>query len=200
MKIDFILDICCLWSYIAWRQLQEAVQECSIQAEITPFFISSGSFFPGFDISPSNKIRMLEEKAHPFLEQAGLFVDFDRLPDLSGDISRSHRLVRSAFAEKKYKVLDELFAAFFAFGRDITDPAVLSSIADYNGLKGYASLPFSTALPANMPEGLRAVPCMIFNQTTIIFGAQSVPCLKNMLRLNNRLQNEEAFLKNSLYI
>ena len=66
MKIDFILDICCLWSYIAWRQLQEAVQECSMQPEITPFLISSGSYFSGINIGLSNKIRLLEEKAHPF--------------------------------------------------------------------------------------------------------------------------------------
>ena len=193
MKIDFILDICCLWSYIAWRHLQKALRNCSVQADITPFFISSDSFFPGFNIAPADRIRMLEERTRPFLEQNGFFVDFDHLPDLSGNLSMPYRLAHLAFAEKKYNVLDELFAAFFAFGRDITDPAILSLIADHNDLEENYSLPLSSFPPINMPEGLRAVPCLIFNQKTIIFGAQSVPCLKNMLRLNDQLQKENVF-------
>ena len=137
---------------------------------------------------------MLENRIRPDLEENGLCVDFDNLPDFSSDPALPCRLVKAAFSEKKYSVLDEVFSAFFAFGRDITDPAVLKPIAEYN------KLPFATvanqplpAPPSGMPDGLRAVPCLIFNKKSVLFGAQSVPCLKNILRLTVRIEQENMF-------
>lgn len=192
MTIDFILDISCLWSYIVWHQLRISLRECAIQAKITPFFISSGSFFAGFDISPADKARMLEERARPLLEQNDLFIDFDRLPALSGDLSFPCQLIRTAFAEKKYTVLDDVFAAFFAFGQDITSFETLEQIAIRNGLERKPVSCFRS-LPTGMPEGLRAVPCLIFDKSIVLFGAQSVPCLKNILHLTRRIRKENAF-------
>ena len=193
MKIDLLLDIFCPWSYIAWRQLQNALLECRIEADMTPFFVSPEPFFTGFNITPAQKARLLEEKLHPVLEEAGLFIDFDNLPELSGDFSRPAHLARAAFAQKKNGVLNELFAAFFAFGQDITDESVLKRIADHNALtqKDYAT--FRSGLPDGMPEGLRAVPCLIFEKKAVLFGVQSLPCLKNMLYLSDRIGKENAF-------
>lgn len=39
-------------------------------------------------------------------------------------------------------------------------------------------------------EPLRAVPCLIFDRKTMIFGAQSIACLKNMLSLAFCLREE----------
>ena len=192
MTIDFILDISCLWSYIVWRQLQISLRECAVQAKIMPFFVSAGSFFAGFDISPADKARMLEERARPLLEQNGLLVDFDRLPALSGDLSLPCQLIRAAFAEKKYTVLNDIFEAFFTFGQDFTAPEVIAPIALRNGLEQKPAS-FSRSLPAGMPEGLRAVPCLIFNKSMVLFGAQSVPCLKNILYLSRQIQKENDF-------
>ena len=191
MTIDFILDISCLWSHIVWRQLKTALLENGADVEIVPFFVPSGAFFAGFDISPADKARMLGERARPLLEENGLYVNFDALPDFSGDIALPCKLIREAFCANKYAVLDEVFAAFFAFGRDITDPAVLKPIAEHNGLAvNTESHSVFSPLPANMPEGLRAVPCLIFNKTSVLFGAQTVPCLKNILHLNARIEKE----------
>ena len=137
---------------------------------------------------------MLEERACPLLEENGLYVDFDALPEFSGDAALPCNLIRAAFSEKKYTVLDELFAAFFAFGRDITDPAVLKPIAEHNGLKPVTGTnPVYPPLPVNMPESLRAVPCLIFNRTSVLFGAQTVPSLKNILHLNAQIEKENKF-------
>ena len=193
MNIDVILDLFCPWSYIAWRQLQNALTECGIEAEITPFFVSSGSFLQGFDITPARKARILEKRLRPVLAENGLFVDFDNLPELSGDLSRPAHLARAAFEQKNRDVLNELFAAFFAFGQDITDPTVLERIAVRNFLTKKDYTPSRTGLPAGMPEGLRAVPCLIFEGKAVLFGAQRVPCLKNMLYLSDRIQKENAF-------
>lgn len=196
MRIDFIYDIGCLWSYIVWRQLRISLEECAVNADITPFFVPSDSFFAGFTVSPADKARMLEERTRPFLEETGLSVDFDLLPDFSGDASLPARLIRAAFAERKYDVLDDIFASFFTEGLDITNPEVLSPVMIRNGLKANPDatfVPFSA--PAGIPEGLRAVPCLIFDKRAVLFGAQSVPCLKNMLSLSLRLQKENALLK-----
>lgn len=190
MNIDFILDISCLWSCIAWRQLQTALKECAEQPDITLFFIPTGSFFPGLEIGPADRARLLESRVRPILEQTGLFVDFDHLPELSGGLEAPCRLARAAFAQKKYIVLDELFSAFFSFGRDISNPETIETIARYHGLTLEKENTASSALPTNIPEGLRAVPCLIFDRTTLIFGMQSVPCLKNMIRLAERLEKE----------
>ena len=195
MKIDFILNICCPWSYIVWRQLQNALTECRIEAGISPFFVSSGSFFAGFDITPAQKTRILEERLRPVLEENSLFIDFDNLPDPSGDLSRPAHLAQAAFSRKNYNVLNELFAAFFAFGQDITATTVLKRIAGHNGLTEKDYSPFRTILPDGMPEGLRAVPCLIFEKRTVLFGGQSVPCLKNMLYLSGLIQKENAFME-----
>ena len=195
MNIDFILDVSCLWSYIAWKQLRDALRDCAVQSEIMPYFVSSGSFLAGFSLTPAEKNRMLEERTRPLLEQNGLSVNFENLPDLAADLSLTNQLVRIAFAEKKYDVLDEIFASFFSFGKDITDPAVLAAIAEKNDIRRqtFISLPLRPPLPVSAPEGLRAVPCFIINRRIILFGAQSVPCLKNILHLSNRITKENPF-------
>ena len=194
MTVDFILDITCLWSYIAWMQLRKALNECDIKPEISPFFISSETFFIGFDIAPAEKARMLEERARPVLGKNNIEVDFDKLPELSGDVSLPCRLIRQAFLEKKHNVLDEVFAAFFSDGQDITVSSVLLDIAKHNGIKkiGHEQHAF-TSPPLNMPEGLRTVPCLIFDKRTVLFGVQSVPCLKNMLFLTELIKKENLF-------
>ena len=37
---------------------------------------------------------------------------------------------------------------------------------------------FRSGLPDGMPEGLRAVPCLIFEKKAVLFGVQSLPCLR----------------------
>lgn len=195
MTVDFILDITCLWSYITWRQLRNAIQESDTHPVISVFFVPPQPFFAGFETTPAERNRMLEERARPLLNETGIFVDFDRLPHLSGNIRLPCDLARKAFFEQKYNVLDEIFSAFFAFGQDITDTNVLSRIAQHNGIKSDSFETFGAqpSLPLNMPEGLRTVPCLIFNQKSILFGAQNVPCLKNMLFLSKILKKENTF-------
>ena len=187
MNVDFIADLRCLWSYVAWRQLRTALKECAVEADI--------SFFPIFrenGLTSAAKTKALRRRASPLLEESGIFVDFDALPELSGDFSLCVRLIRAAFREKKYKVLDEIFGAYFAFGRDISRPETLEPIAVHHGLDPNGlndDFDFSV-LPVYGPEGMHAVSCVIFNGVTALFGTQGIPCLKNMIRLNRRIEDE----------
>lgn len=193
MHIDFILDIGCLWSYITWRHLQTAMRSFSRPVEIMPFFVPPSPFFPGFSINPADRARLLRSRAEPLLRQSGTDVCFDALPDLPEDVSLPCRLIYHAFARQKgNKVLNDVFDAFFISGKNICDAKILTRIADKNGLSDDF---FKQHQPAVLPrmiakEPLRAVPCLIFDRKTMIFGAQSVACLKNMLSLAFCLREE----------
>ena len=193
MNIDFIADISCLWSYIAWRQLQTALRECAVEADIVPCIVSSGLLFPKISQAFPDRKEILRRRLSPLLEENGIYVNFDTLPDLSEDISLCARLIKTAFSEKKYKLLDDIFNAYFAFGRDVSTRQTLQPIADYYKLDLARLNAVPPFLPSAVPEGLRTVPCTIFNGTSVIFGAQGVPCLKNIIRLNAQMQKENLF-------
>lgn len=193
MHIDFILDIGCLWSYIAWRNLQTALKSFPAPVEITPFFIPPFSFFPAVSINPAVRARLSRDKAGPLLRRSGINVPFDELPDLPEDVSPPCRMIRHAFCRQKGgKVLSDVFDAFFLSAQNICDTAVLTRIARKNGLPDDCfTLPCPAVLPdAPAKEPLKAVPCLIFDRKTMIAGAQSVECLKNMLSLAFRLREE----------
>lgn len=196
MRIDFILDIGCLWSYIAWHQLQTALKEYSFPYEIKPFFVSSERFFPGFSMNPAERTKLLEKRAAPFLEQAELRICFEKLPHAVQDLTLAARLADDAF--KKHKgndVLTAIFEAFFMHGENISDPDVLIEIARRHQLSlEFLTQERSCVFPNSLKtDPMRAVPCLIFDQKTMIFGAQSVSCLKNMLSLAVCLKKEKTF-------
>ncbi len=196
MNIDFILDIGCLWSFLDWRHLQTAMRDFSDSFKITPFFVPPHPFFPGLSINPADRARLLRNRIEPFLIESGINVCFDDLPDLPDDLSKPCRLIHCAFAGQKGDgVLNDVFDAFFIFGQNICDTNVLTRIAEKNGLPDIFT---NQALPTVFPrlidkEPPMAVPCLIFDHKTMIFGAQSVTCLKNMISLVLSLRKEKEF-------
>ncbi len=196
MRIDFILDVGCLWSYIAWHQLQTALQDFSVSFKINPCFVTSEGFFPGFSLNPADRTRLLEKRVAPFLEQTKLRICFEKLPNTVQDLSLTSQLAYDAFKKHKgNKVLTEIFEAFFLYGKNISDPDILIEIADKNQLShDFLTQKFSCIFPPSVrKDSLRAVPCLIFDQKTMIFGSQSVSCLKNMLSLAICLEKEKSF-------
>lgn len=196
MHIDFILDIGCLWSFLNWRHLQTAMKSFSRSFKITPFFVPPHPFFPGFSINPADRARLLRGRIEPFLIRSGINVCFDSLPDLPDDLSKPYHLIHNALAyQKESDVLNDIFDAFFIFGQNICDTDILMQIADKNGLPDIFSekklRPFFPRFIDKEPP--RAVPCLIFDHKTMIFGAQSVSCLKNMISMTLSLQNEKGF-------
>jgi|GEM_PF-6735261 len=60
MRIDFIADIGCLWSFIAWHRLKQALADYPRLFEIKPFLIQTTSpLFPPFaaDKAPNRSWR-----------------------------------------------------------------------------------------------------------------------------------------------
>ena len=196
MHIDFILDIGCLWSYVTWRHLRTAMKSFPCHFEIAPFFVPPHSFFPGFSVNPADRARLLRGRAEPLLRQSGINVCFDALPDLPEDVSLPCRLIcRAVDCRKGNDVLSDVFDAFFISGQNICDTDILMKIAGRHGLSGDCLRQYPPAVLPRLTgkEPPRAVPCLIFDRKAMIFGAQSVACLKNMLSLALCLQKEKIF-------
>ena len=195
MRIDFILDISCLWSYLTWCNLQTAMGCFTFPFQIKPFFIDSSSFFPSCFINPAQRAKLLRTRIEPLLRQSEIDVCFDSLPDLF-DLTLPCRLIRYAFRHQKgNEVLSDVFKSFFVLGQNICDETILADIARKHTLSTNF---FNQSLPTIPPrlvgkELLRTVPCLIFDQKSMIFGTQSVNCLKNMISLAFCLQKEKNF-------
>ena len=197
MRIDFIADIGCLWSFIAWHRLKQALSDYPRLFEIKPFLIQTTSpLFPPF---AADKARFLRKRAEPELAASGLSVPFDDLPDMNGDLFPAAALVENAFKADEQKgvdVLTDVFDAFFLFARDIGDLDVLTEIAVRNGISArfWAEFPKRRPFtPEKDAPPLRSLPCLVFDGKTMLCGANSVACLKSMLDLSVNLNDEKDF-------
>ncbi|HAW34402.1 MAG TPA: hypothetical protein DCX19_07280 [Alphaproteobacteria bacterium] len=198
MRIDFIADIGSLWSFIAWHGLLRALADYPNMFEIKPSFIQTSS--PFFPPSAADKARFLRDRTEPLLAESGLSVPFDDLPDWNGDMFPASALIEKAFKAGQQKGVDfltDVFDAFFLRARDIGDIDVLTEIADRRGtdadyMTEFSDQPFRAPEQNALPP-LRALPCLVFDRKTTLFGANSVACLKSMLDLTVRLNGERDF-------
>lgn len=198
MHIDFILDTACIWSYIAKRRMEKALEFFpDVRPEIGVFFMSPMfGMSPYLRINPADRTRLLKEKIMPYLDELEINVRFDSLPALE-DVSESYSLVQRGFScGCGMKTLEAVFSAYFTQALDIGDKKIIDKIAKDCGLAGTPehTCPPHCAVPLLKKEGLRCVPCFIFDRRTTLFGAQSTPCFKNMLVLARRISQEKNFL------
>lgn len=194
MDIDFVLDTVCIWSYIGFRRLREALQSFPNDAftlTVHPYFIAPPDDFPLYapkrSVSPAERTRALRDKLTPYLRETGIFVAFDKLPDVRSS-APSHILVQAGAAQNKgAETLEAVFSAYFTQAADIGQISVLLQIAENLNLnidafqteleKYYAD---PRPMPAWRKEGVRGVPSLIFGKKFLITGAQSV---KSLIRL-----------------
>lgn len=208
MHIDFIFDTVCIWSYIAKRRLDSALKnfpKLKASLVVRPFLILPSPFF-GFSVPPeavpnaADKTKLLRPKIESAAEREGLQIAFDDLPPVTDSVP-SHLLIREAFFQNKgNEVMENVFHAYFCEALDISDMTVLKNIAerggmDVNGLENKLTEGkecFNAPLPPHWKRsGIRAVPCLLFDRKTMIFGAQSAATLKKMIELSLFLRKED---------
>ena len=185
MRIDFIFDTVCIWSYIAKRRLDSALK-CfpKVKASLIarPFFILPSPFFnfplpPEMSPNAAEKTKILRDKVADIAKNEGININFDNLPPVT-DSRPSHMLIQEAFRQN-IGVLKEI-----ADKNKIIFP---SSAEDFFNDKQN----FHAILPSGWKKsGIKAVPCLIFNKETMIFGAQSENALKKMIELYLCLKKE----------
>ena len=204
MNIDFVLDTVCIWSYIGFRRLTETLRHFpndNFTLSVRPYFITPPDDFAPYSLrmrlGPAERTRALKDKLLPYLREAGIFVAFDKLPDVKSS-APSHILVQAGFAQNKgADTLEAVFAAYFTHARDIGQVSVLLQIAENLNLNIDA---FQTELeryfadtrplPVWRKEGVRGVPSLIFGKKFLITGAQSVKSMTKLIHTAQLYFNE----------
>ncbi|QYX55346.1 DsbA family oxidoreductase [Roseovarius sp. SCSIO 43702] len=145
VRLDIVSDPICPWCYIGKANLDTALRNRPDH----PFEIVWHPFQLNPEMPPEGMDRRtyLEAKFggkegavaayKPVVERAeaaGLVIDFDAMQRTPNTID-AHRLIHWAEAEERqHAMVDALFAAYFAQGRDIGDRATLATIAGEVGM------------------------------------------------------------------
>lgn len=192
MHIDVFSDTVCPWCRIGKRHLELALADWTAE----PVTIRYRSFF----LDPNVPAEGRDFKSHLLAKGGGRMTldDFFAGPRQRGaavglrfnfeaiektpNTMLSHRLVYLTPEEKRDEVMDAIYAAYFEFGRDIGDAAVLVAIAEEVGLDGAAigqAMAGAAATDDVLADiafarqvGISGVPFFIFNDRYAFSGAQ----------------------------
>ncbi|MGH6620014.1 MAG: DsbA family oxidoreductase [Alphaproteobacteria bacterium] len=193
MHIDIFSDPICPWCFIGKRRLQRALEA---RPGVRPTIR-----WRAFQLNPAMPAGGMERRAY-LAEKFGNAAEAGRLYGAIGQVGAvegidfrfdriavtpntvdAHRLIR--YAERDAAgdaVIDALFRAYFADGRDIGDTGVLADLAGEAGLDRRAAAAFlatDEGVDAVRGEDMRArqlgiegVPCFIVDRRYALSGAQ----------------------------
>ena len=214
MKVEIYSDVACPWCYIGERRLERALAAFPGGADVEVVFRP-------FQLDPSMPDRAtpltkhLERKFGPGMTARlghvrsaaageGITLDFDRA--LAVNTLTAHRLMRLAEREHGAAVqralADRLFEAYFASGGDVSDHALLASLAEQVGMsaarvrehlasdEGAAEL--QAELRAARELGVQAVPTFVFDGTYVVEGGQPASTFLQVLEEVQRRSAGEA--------
>ena len=201
MQIDLFSDTVCPWCRIGKRHLELALQEWDGE----PAAVRYRSFFLDPTIPPEGRdfrghmtakgggrVPLEQFFAAPRERGAavGLTFNFEAI-ERAPNTMLSHRLAYLAPEATRGALLDALYAAYFEFGRDIGDAAVLADVAQAAGLDGptiAAALVGDEGTAEVMADvafaqqvGISGVPFFIFNGKYAFSGAQPVAMIRRVL-------------------
>jgi len=205
MKIDFISDVSCPWCAIALGALEAALAKlgADVDADLRfePFELNPHMARGGQDIvehlsekygSGAPDIARTHELIRARGAEVGLVFDMQKRTRIYNTLD-AHRLLYRARIEGKQRALEHaLFAAYFAEGRDPSDPDVLLDLARRVGLDAerarqiLASDEYTAEVRArerlHQDHGINAVPAIIINDRYLIQGGQPVAVFEQVLR------------------
>ncbi|GAB4545633.1 MAG: DsbA family protein [Anaerolineae bacterium] len=195
MIIDVFQDTVCPWCRIGKKHLKLALEQWT-QTNSEPITLNYRTFFLNPSIpsegAPFREYMLAKGGGRIALEDffegprragaaVGLTFNFEQITRAPNSL-RSHTLIAIAPEPLKEEVIDALYAAYFEFGRDIGDEAVLLEIAEACGLDRDAA---AVAIhdPALHQQllgeadqahalGITGVPFFVFDNTFAMSGAQ----------------------------
>ena len=204
MLLEIFSDTVCPWCYIGKRRLERALRlrpQPGLVRRWRAFQLNPGLPASGMDrrqymiakFGSLERAQRLYEAVSRVGAQEGIRFDFDRIVRTPNTV-RSHRLLYAAAEQDRQpELLELIFQAYFAEGRDIGDPDVLAELAGQVGLPGAAiadALVEGGRLDSAMTEdlqsrriGINGVPFFVFNGRFGLSGAQEPEALLNMLDL-----------------
>jgi predicted DsbA family dithiol-disulfide isomerase len=202
LSIEVVHDLVCPWCYLGTRRLMRTMRrrpDLLIELTWRPFLLNpdmprlgmARSDYVVRKFGGEDRARRLYGSIAEIGRAEGVLFRFDRVRRTPSSID-AHRLVRwaSRFGRAD-EVVEALFAAHFADGRDIGEAAVLVAIALSCGLDpaGAWSMLLSDAeLDGVHADNLRAhrlgingVPCFVIGGRHAISGAQEPEVIERLL-------------------
>lgn len=203
IRVDIVSDVVCPWCLIGYKQLEGALQELGISADLhwQPFELNPDMAAEGENLrdhikrkygisdteSDANRNRLIEIGD-------GLGVKFEYTEDSRMvNTFKAHQLLHwAALNQREHQLKITLFMCYFSRGRDISDEDVLANACVEAGL------PFEDAQQVletemfadavrerqrfSIASGITGVPAMIFNQSELHVGAQGTENYKKILQ------------------
>jgi predicted DsbA family dithiol-disulfide isomerase len=202
LTIEIVHDLVCPWCYLGTRRLLRTLRrrpDLLIDLTWRPFLLNpdmprlgmARSDYVVRKFGGEDRARRLYGSIAEIGRAEGLLFRFDRVRRTPSSVD-AHRLVRwaSRFGRGD-EVVEALFAAHFADGRDIGDGAVLVAVATSCGLdaaNAWAMLQSDAELDAVHADNLRAhrlgingVPCFVIGGRHAISGAQEPEVIERLL-------------------
>jgi predicted DsbA family dithiol-disulfide isomerase len=145
MKIDVISDTICPWCFIGKRRLDRAIAarpDLDIKVYWRPFRLDPSLPREGVDrksylrakFGDTPKSRLMAAALRDAGEREGIVFNFDAIQKTPNSLD-SHRLIRWASSTgQQSAIVEKLFLAYFAQGRDIGDRKTLADIAGECGM------------------------------------------------------------------
>ncbi len=202
LTIEIVHDLVCPWCYLGTRRLLRTLRrrpDLLIDLTWRPFLLNpdmprlgmARSDYVVRKFGGEDRARRLYGSIAEIGRAEGLLFRFDRVRRTPSSVD-AHRLVRwaSRFGRAD-EVVEALFAAHFADGRDIGDGAVLVAVATSCGLdaaSAWSMLQTDAELDAVHADNLRAhrlgingVPCFVIGGRHAISGAQEPEVIERLL-------------------
>ncbi len=202
VRIEIVSDVVCPWCIIGYKQLEAALREAGMTAEITwhPFELN-----PHMPLEGQNMGEHVAEKYGISAEESAR--NRDQMVKIGADVgftfnfsddSRmrntflAHQLLHWAQTMgKQHDLKMALFTAHFTHGRDVSAIDVLANEAEGVGLhRGQAievlkDARFAEAVGLEeqswQQKGIRSVPATVFNARLLVNGAQGKDAFADVL-------------------
>ncbi len=202
LSVEVVHDLVCPWCYLGTRRLIRTIRrrpDLLVDLVWRPFLLNpdmprlgmSRSDYVVRKFGGEDRARRLYSSITEIGMGEGVQFRFDRVRRTPSSVD-AHRLVRwAARFGRADGVVEALFAAHFADGRDLGDPAVLGAIAASCGLDpagARAMLNSDAELDGVHADNLRAhrlgingVPCFVVAGRHAIAGAQEPEVIERLL-------------------
>ena len=202
LTVEVVHDLVCPWCYLGTRRLVRTVRRrpaLLVELGWRPFLLNpdmprlgmARSDYVVRKFGGEDRARRLYGSIAEIGRAEGVPFRFDRVRRTPSSVD-AHRLVRwAAQYGRADEVVEALFAAHFADGRDIGDPEMLSAIAASCGLdpaEASSMLAGEAELDSVHSDNLRAhrlgingVPCFVVGGRHAIAGAQEPEVIERLL-------------------
>jgi len=209
MDIEVFSDLICPWCFIGKRRLDQALagpEGEGVRVSWKPFQLYPDLPSEGVDraafyrarFGPGADSRRIGDRIGTEARDAGIALDFGRIERVPNTLA-GHRLV-SFFDDdpRQHALMDALFTAYFAEGRDLGDVAVLAEIAAGLGEEparirdrlesDEGTSDIRAQVQGAYNAGLSGVPCFILAGRFAIPGAQPVETMTRFIaRVKERI-------------